>query len=147
MNTNSQGILQALSCPYCGSGTKLIDSQIVYKGAGYGWLWACNRYPECDSFVGCHPNSEKPLGRLADKKLRNAKMAAHAAFDPLWKWKSRRDRVGSQEARRAAYSWLASNLGIQKDFCHIGMFDTETCGRVVELCSRYRAGPTPLIRT
>lgn len=144
MKLDEKAVRQALVCPYCGSGTHLIDSQIVYRGRGFGWLWACNRYPECDAFVGCHPNSEKPLGRLADKKLRAAKMAAHAAFDPLWKWKSRRDRVGTQEARRKAYAWLSGQLGVANELCHIGMFDVDTCAKVTELCKKYRAGPKPL---
>ncbi|WP_088258626.1 zinc-finger-containing protein [Fimbriiglobus ruber] len=31
---------------------------------------ACERYPTCDAYVGCHPGTETPLGRLANKELR-----------------------------------------------------------------------------
>lgn len=64
-----------------------------------------------------------PLGRLANAELRQAKRAAHAAFDPLWQ--SRR------MSRRSAYAWLAQQLGIAVEDCHIGMFDTESCQRVI----------------
>jgi hypothetical protein len=56
-------------------------------------------------------------------------MAAHAAFDPIWK--------SRQLTRTAAYRWLARELRIEITDCHIGMFDVDTCGKVVEICSRW----------
>jgi len=53
-------------------------------------------------------------------------MAAHAAFDPIW-----RD-AGTK--RSAAYAWLAAAMGIPTESCHIGMMDVDDCLRVVELC-------------
>lgn len=77
--------------------------------------------------VGCHPGTIKPLGRLATKELRVWKMKAHEAFDPLWK---------SREMKRGdAYGWLAGELGIRVEKCHIGMFDEAMCGRVIEACA------------
>lgn len=34
-------------------------------------------------------------------------------------------------SRRAAYSWLAKQLGIEEKDCHIGMFNLEQCAAVV----------------
>lgn len=141
----------ALTCPYCGSTAKLVDSAVIYRGRSYGPAWVCADYPKCDAYVGCHPNSEKPLGRLADAELRKTKMAAHAAFDPLWKNKkarpdflrsaNRRTKHGKKlSPRRAAYRWLAEQLGTDKDGCHIGMFDVAMCRRVVEVCAPYHGG-------
>ena len=53
-------------------------------------------------------------------------MAAHSAFDPLWK-------LGRME-RRAAYAWLAEQLGIRFQACHIGKFDVDRCKQVIEIC-------------
>jgi hypothetical protein len=64
-----------------------------------------------------------PLGDLANAPLREARMAAHAAFDPLWKT--------GQKRRGSAYAWLAEQLGIDRRDTHIGMFDEATCARVV----------------
>jgi hypothetical protein len=114
-------------CPYCNSPTEFIDSKIVY-GRWYGWLLACTRYPQSDAYVGCHGESKNPLGRLANKELREAKKAAHAAFDPRW------DARGIIGSRKDAYKWLASQLGIPLSDCHIGMFDVDLCRRVVEVC-------------
>lgn len=69
-------------CPYCGNKAELVDSAVVY-GRSYGIIWLC--YP-CDAYVGVHKNSPRhaPLGRLANKELREWKMRAHEVFDQLW---------------------------------------------------------------
>lgn len=54
-------------------------------------------------------------------------MAAHDAFDPLW-----RDGRGNRSSR---YRWLAAQLGIPPQECHIGMFDEQMCARVVDVCN------------
>jgi hypothetical protein len=96
-------------------------------------VWACL---PCDAWVGCHRNSKRhaPLGRLANRELRIAKMEAHAAFDPLWRAKVDRDGCSKQAARGAAYRWLAEQLQIDRAACHIGMFDEELCWAVVDVC-------------
>ena len=100
----------------------------------YGAVWECR---PCEAWVGCHPQGT-PLGRLADKALRQAKMAAHAAFDPFWKAKMRRDGWPQKRARNAGYEWLAGQMGIAREDCHIGMFDEAQCRRVVEICEAVR---------
>lgn len=47
----------------------------------------------------------------------------HEAFDPLWK-------PGPQRRfakRGSAYDWLARVLKVDRELCHIGMFDELTC--------------------
>ncbi|AJF08211.1 zinc-finger-containing protein [Geoalkalibacter subterraneus] len=121
-----------LDCPYCGKQSHLTSSREVYGGRDYGPIYLCR---PCDAYVGCHPGTTDPLGRLADKDLRKWKKKAHDAFDPLWKEKARREECGNGRARRAGYRWLADQLGIAFDECHIGMFDIETCQRVTKICS------------
>ena len=96
-------------------------------------FWQC---APCGAWVGCHQNSERyaPLGRLANAEMRAAKIAAHAAFDPIWHAKRREDGIGNGEARDLAYKWLVEQMGISRSKCHIGMFDVEQCRRVVEIC-------------
>ncbi len=124
--------MSAPVCPYCGAEAALHRSSAkFYRGRDYGPVWAC---VPCQAWVGCHPGTSTPLGRLANKELRQAKMRAHAAFDPLWK------RINGERkmSRGNAYRWLSDRLGIPFDDCHIGMFDIDTCGRVVEVCSEHR---------
>jgi hypothetical protein len=103
-------------------------------------VYLCRR---CDAWVGVHKGTDKPLGRLANKELRDWKKKAHAAFDPLWQAKlskRRRERGENYKkvwARGSGYRWLSEQLGIERKLCHIGMFDVETCRRVVEVCAPF----------
>ncbi len=103
-----------------------MDSSELYRsGVNYGPVWICR---PCQAWVGCHKyahgSKTVPKGRLANKELRDAKIAAHAAFDPF------QDRMG----RARAYKWLSKQLGIPGRDCHIGMFDVNQCRRVVAAC-------------
>lgn len=128
-------------CPYCRKPAKLVTGAVLYPhryDLQERRFWRC---APCDAWVGTHRDSPKhaPLGRLANAELRAAKQRAHAAFDPLWKAKMRRDSVSKGNARAAGYKWLAEQLGVKASQCHIGMFDVETCERVVEACAPYLA--------
>ena len=126
-----------MTCPYCGSAVNIVDSIVIYRTRSYGKAWVCAAYPKCDAYVGCHKRTDKPLGRLADKSLRQAKSKAHKLFDALWREKIKREKCPRKVARSAAYQWLAGQLGIHAEACHIGMFDTPTCEKVASLCARY----------
>jgi len=120
-------------CPYCGRPAELVDIQVIY-GKSYGLIWLCR---PCEAWVGTHKNSKKhaPLGRLANEELRNWKKRAHERFDLLWQRKVRKEGCTVTAARRAAYKWLAEQLGISMRACHIGRFDVEQCKRTVAICA------------
>lgn len=122
-----------MTCPYCGKNVLLRDSSVIYNGKSYGMAWVCSGYPTCDAYVGCHRATNKPLGRLANKELRTAKMAAHKAFDVRWKGKTD-EKLTRNQIRQNAYAWLARTLGIRFKDCHIGEMDVAMCWRVVEVC-------------
>lgn len=141
--------MSAPTCPYCHSTARLVDSATIYNGRSYGPVWVCGNYPGCDAYVGCYPGTNEPLGRLANRTLRDAKQRAHACFDPLWRQAPRmypapptnrpRQRAKAHRhiqkaARTRTYAWLAEQLGVEKEQCHIGMFSVEQCDRAVELC-------------
>lgn len=123
-----------VTCGYCHGPAKLVTGADVYPHRGdliAKRFWKC---APCQAWVGCHPparrngrggigNGTVPLGRLANRELRAAKNAAHAAFDPLWKSRAM--------SRHDAYSWLARALRITPENCHIGMFDVDQCRAVV----------------
>ena len=116
------------TCPYCGKPAMFTTGNLHYPHrpdlAGKRF-WSC---APCDAYVGCHDGTTKPMGRLANAELRSWKMRAHAAFDPRWKGKGRKERA-------KAYRELAEQLGIRRDDCHIGLFDVFLCRRVVEVCT------------
>ncbi|WP_262287703.1 DUF3268 family zinc-finger domain-containing protein [Pantoea sp. UYEF8] len=118
-------------CDYCGKDAALVSGKDMYPNrpdlAGLQF-WKC---PPCAAWVGCHKRSNAvPLGRLANAELRKAKSAAHAAFDPIWK--------SGRKSRRGAYEWLSKRLSIPFKNCHIGMFDVDTCERVVTACAEFK---------
>ncbi len=65
-------------------------------------------------------------------------MDAHRAFDRLWLAKMDRDACSKKQARGAGYKWLADQLGMTREDCHIGLMDRATALRVVEVCRRPR---------
>ena len=96
--------------------------------------WRCS----CGAYVGCHPGTTAPLGAPAGAHTRAARNEAHAAFDPLWKRKIIRDGVPQYEARKAGYAWLAREMGLTVEQCHISLFNADQARRVVEICKRLR---------
>lgn len=112
-----------MNCTMCGAPAAYVNNSVLY-GRSFGewpYLWHCQN-AECGASVGVHPGTDKPLGTFADKATRQARIAAHAAFDPLWK-------DGSMK-RKDAYAWLAERMGIDVNDCHIGMFDKAQCEQV-----------------
>lgn len=102
------------------------SSAHVYNGVDYGAIWMCDT---CKSYCGCHPGTNKPLGRLANKTLRQLKRKLHDEyFDKLWRSKNM--------TRHAAYKWLSETLGIPKKYTHIGMFSETTCLRAIDECQK-----------
>lgn len=114
--------MQEVICPYCGNTAEFTDSAEIYHGHGYGMIYLCR---PCDAYVGTHKGTDKPLGRLANAELRRWKIAAHGAFDPLWK--------GGEFRRNEAYRWLAGKMGLPKERTHIGMFDVPQCQKVIQI--------------
>jgi ssDNA-binding Zn-finger/Zn-ribbon topoisomerase 1 len=111
-----------MNCPYCHAKANLADSAIVYGGRSFGKIWLCSNYPKCDSYVGAHKNSDKPLGRMANKELRAWKVACHNLFDPLWK--------GKLLSRTVAYEYLQRITGLPAEKAHIAMFDVPECKKL-----------------
>jgi hypothetical protein len=127
-------------CGTCKTGARLTDGKEVYPyrlDLHDRPIWKCDG---CGGYVGCHPGTTKPLGTPADAALRKARGTLHdQRFDPIWKtadscglytpednrarWTIRR------RARDRLYQWLAAELDIPVERCHIGMFDLETCRR------------------
>lgn len=118
---------EKMECPYCSKKAELKDSSVIY-GKSYGLIYICSDYPSCDSYVGVHPGTTIPLGRMANKELREYKKKVHVLFDPLWK--------GKKIRRNEAYKRLSDALNLSTKECHVGMFDVETCKRAIEVLNR-----------
>lgn len=133
-------VMPPLPCPECGDWLHL-------KASRFGLFYGCSRFPACRATHGAHPDGN-PLGVPANKETKLARIAAHAAFDPLWeqiassyeirpmKSKSRRrnERHIKKRQRVRAYRWLAEQLQIGFDECHFGSFDIATCAKAEAFC-------------
>ena len=125
----------SVDCPYCKQPAVLVRGSVIYPkrpDLHPLFYWHC---APCDAYVGCHKSGSgisdgtAPLGRLANKQLRQAKMQAHFYFDRLW-----RDKKMS---RSKAYAWLASAMKIPPAEAHIGMMDVTQCQQVADLAKNY----------
>ena len=116
-----------LKCPYCGKNAKMVSGQSIYpyrRDLFEKTFYLCE---PCKAYVGCHPGTQKPLGRLADAALRAGKREAHAAFDPIWKEGYMR--------RGQAYAWLGKELELPAP--HIGEMDLQQCQKTKEISLNY----------
>ena len=60
--------------------------------------------PTCGNSVGCHRGSKKPLGVIATRELKKARIDIHDLLDPIW----RTDKLLS---RNKLYSRLSDKIG------------------------------------
>ena len=124
--------MSAVIC-FCGSPMVLRDSE-------YGTFFSCSRFPDCTGTHSAHPDGS-PMGYPGDKETRQARRAAHAVFDPVWReclseYADKGKRTDDQllrMARRRCYLYLAHILKIPADQCHIGSFDKDTCRVVADV--------------
>lgn len=119
-----------MKCPYCQAEAKLVMGEAVYPHRPDLYIKKFYHCEPCGAYVGTHAESGKPLGTMANAKLRALRMDAHEAFDPLWQ--------SGRLTRKEAYRHLALFLGIEERTCHIGSFDTTMAQAVIdstaELC-------------
>jgi len=73
-----------LVCPECGKFAKKQRRWALKRWtrkSSNDWVYVCPGYPACDTYVGCHPRTDLPLGTMAGSDLRLARRKAHKAFD------------------------------------------------------------------
>lgn len=73
-----------------------------------------------------------PTSTPADQETRDARKAAHAAFDALWKPGPNIRGNRSNKRRSNAYKALAEHMGLSIKETHIGMFSKDQCEAVTE---------------
>jgi hypothetical protein len=90
-------------CPVCAGRARTVDTQYGFRHSCCG-LWSWDYAP------------------LVDEETHEARKAAHAAFDPLWR------KHGF--SRSQAYSLLAAKLGIKRKKCHMKVMSSAVARRV-----------------
>ncbi len=114
-----------VDCRYCGMDVALVNHSEIY-GREYGdWPYAylCR---SCGAYVGLHPNTDLPLGTLADRYLRSARKGHKTYFAKMQKtmgW-----------TRSEAYAYLAEKMELPVPECHWGWFEIEQCEQAGAIC-------------
>lgn len=116
-----------MRCPYCDNLVHLRKgSEMFGPNARIKKVFVCSNYPACDAYVSADSKG-KPMGTLANKKLRELRVRAHKSFDRLWR--------SGYMTREYAYKWLAVRLRINENQCHIGQFGEGRCEQTIKLCN------------
>lgn len=112
---------------HCGARATLRPGTVVHGDkAKVEYLYVCSRYPLCDSYVGVHNNSLKPLGTLAGKELRGKRIEAHKVFNLLWE--------SGMMKKWQAYKWMEAKFGISSQQAHIAKFSERMCDELITIC-------------
>lgn len=135
-------------CHVCDrDGVVLVNNDVIY-GKSFGkWPYAylC---PHCRAYVGLHPDTDLPLGFMADTFIRDARKAAKIPFFTICRIKFERTetvhdpksgRTGTIKRidKNAAYRWLSGMTGIPPKLCHFAMMDEQTAIQVLNVCYDY----------
>lgn len=114
---------------HCGAHAVLRPASVVYGSkANNEYLYVCARYPACDSYVGVHKKSLKPLGTLADRELRSKRIQAHKVFNQLW--------MSGMMQKWQAYKWMQAKLGLNSEQAHIAKFSVYMCDELISICEQ-----------
>lgn len=110
-------------CPQCNKEAPWVENREKY-GQNFGKSYMCYYCKLCDTYVGCHENTRRPLGTMADRETLQWRRKAHAVIDPLWKSRG--------NTREDVYKKLSNYFGEE---IHIGSSDIEKCRSIVNLIS------------
>lgn len=117
-----------LTCPECGGLMVLkLGPQTVDWHAKHPVFYGCAAYPACRCTHGAHADG-RPLGTPADAATKRARMAAHEAFDQLWKSRAM--------SRKEAYRWLRLVMRMTLEQGHIARFTIAECEELIGHVSR-----------
>ena len=114
-----------MKCPYCNNPAEWVPNKIIY-GENIGksfMIWLCQ---PCDARIGCHENTQRPLGTMAKRSTRAWRIRAHEAFDSLWK-------LGHMN-RRKAYKELNKWFGVET---HIAESNEQRCKQIIDFSNNY----------
>ena len=110
-------------CQYCGKEAIWCENKEIY-GKNFGKSYMCYYCKDCDAYVGCHNNTKKPLGTLANKELRQWRIKTHQKIDGYWK--------ANICTRARIYKLLEQ---IFKKEVHVGSSDIEMCQAIIKATS------------
>ncbi len=117
-----------MQCDVCHSSNVVLSRR---ENAGWPLIWLCL---QCYSSVGCHVDTEIPMGPLAPGKVRMLRRLAHISFDQIW-------LVGIMSRERAK-RWMGDLLGLEQEFhiSHLPISKLKLCIKYSEDYLKSKAG-------
>lgn len=117
-----------LACPDCGATMRLTTGT-------YGLYFRCEKYHTtgCKGAHGAHQHGRlmgQPLGTPGDRVTRDARSAAHVAFDALW-------LDGGPMPRPDAYRWMRKVLRLKRSEAHISKLTRAQCEELIRHVDSY----------
>ena len=127
-------------CAECNRTPVQTTGRVIYPHRPDLWhkfFYRCS----CGAYVGCHPDTEDPLGRPAGPELRKARGQVHKVLDRIWmsapKDYAPGGKLSPQQirsmARKRTYRYLGARMGLSEDDCHTAMFDLDQCRNAYRL--------------
>ena len=111
-------------CNLCG-GQAIFNRASKDKSVS-GFVYYCTN---CHAWVGTYPHQKEiAYGILADFETRKKRAEIHDWFDKMW---------NNHEERETLYQKLADELGIEKESCHFGMFDSEMLDKALVIIKKW----------
>ncbi len=124
MKKNKRQKQKMMRCPYCGGNVELRSAEGIYKEDVHKtMLLVCRNYPECDAYVRVLPGTQKPVGTMANGKLRAMRNTAHRYFDMIHK--------SGLMTKNEAYQWLAYKVCAPLSQAHIGLMGEYYCQQTI----------------
>lgn len=112
-------------CPYCNKKASWVENKEIY-GRNYGKSYMCYLCKNCDAYVGCHNNTKRALGTMANRELRDLRKEAHKSID--WVWKDKHISRGD------LYKTLKTYFNKE---IHIGESDERQCRQVINFARQH----------
>lgn len=122
-----------MNCPYCKKEAEWVENKEIY-GKNYGKSVMVYLCQPCNAYVGCHNNTRKPLGIMANADTRKWRQKAHAVFDPLWQKIFKRNST-KRLNREAMYNRISNAFGCR---VHIAESDIDRCKKIIEWCNQIK---------
>jgi hypothetical protein len=111
-------------CNLCGG--VVIFNQASKDKSASGYVYYCTN---CHAWVGTYPHDKEiAYGQLANFETRKKRAELHDWFDRLWR---------NHDERTMWYQKLANELGIDIEYCHIGMFDEPLCDKALVIVKKW----------
>ena len=97
--------------------SKLVTGDIIYPHRKDLYKKKLHMCPICGNYVGCHPNTNTPLGSIPNAIIRQYRMNVHNILDPLWKnGLINRSKLYKQLSKILGYTYHTGNINSYEEY-------------------------------